>query len=96
MLDKLKLMLGLTDTTKDNLLKLLIDQATAEAVAYTHNKKEGELDTAILMMCVYKYNRMGTEGLSAESYSGDTFNYEADYPDTIKRLLDSKRYMVIV
>ena len=60
MLEKIKLMLGLTDTTKDDLLNVLIDITTSEAIAYTHNEKIAELETAIIMMVIYKYNRIGT------------------------------------
>lgn len=32
-----------------------------------------ETSTIILRMCVYNYNRLGTEGLDSEGYSGVSF-----------------------
>lgn len=91
MLDNIKLLLGLTDNTKDDLLTLLINQATEEAIEYTNNDCVKDLLTAIQRMVVYNYNRIGTEGVDSENYSGVSFAYAADYPDNIMRILKSKR-----
>lgn len=92
MIDKIKLLLGLTnDNSKDNLLQLLIDMATEEAINYTHNEHIADLSSAICSMVVYQYNRLGTEGLNSENYSGVTFNYSQDYPDNIMRQLRTHR-----
>jgi hypothetical protein len=45
----------------------------------------------ILKMAVFDYNRLGTEGLESEGYSGVSFNYADDYPEYILRSLRSKR-----
>ena len=45
-------------------------------------------------MVVYNYNRIGTEGLNSESYSGTSYNYTTDYPEQILKML--KRYRKIV
>lgn len=96
MLEKIKLLLGLYDETKDDLLTILIEQAIDEALAYTHNDCVDELDTSIIAMVVYKYNRIGTEGVESESYSGVKFDYSADYPESIMRGLRSKRKVVVL
>lgn len=62
MLDKLKLILGIKDDTKDDLLTLLIEQAIEEALNYTHQDSIDNLSSTIISMVVYKYNRLGTEG----------------------------------
>ena len=36
MLEKVKLLLGITDNSKDDLLTFLIEQAIEEVMAYTH------------------------------------------------------------
>lgn len=96
MLANIKLLLGITDNTKDTLLTYLINSTIDEVKAYCHRSVlDNTLNTAVEMMVVYKYNRIGTEGLSSENYSGVSFNYSDDYPDTIKRLLNSKRKLVI-
>ena len=96
MLEKVKLLLGLTDNTKDDLLTLLIEQAVEEAIVYTHNECVDELNTSIIQMVVYKYNRIGTEGVDSEGYSGVSFQYTSDYPENIMRGLRAKRKVVLV
>ena len=72
MLEKVKLLLGITDNSKDDLLTFLIEQA----------------------IVVYNYNRLGTEGLDSEGYSGVSLNYSADYPEPIIRALKAKRKLI--
>ena len=45
-------------------------------------------------MVAYNYNRLGTEGLDSEGYSGVSFNYSADYPEPIIRALKAKRKLI--
>lgn len=94
MLDNIKLLLGLKTDEKDELLELLISQATAEAKEYTNNNDTKRLSAAITKMVVYNYNRLGTEGLTGEGYSGVSYSYAADYPDSVVRLLNKCRKIV--
>ena len=96
MLDKIKILLGITADDKNDLLTLLIEQATEEAILFTHNDSLEDLNTAIIKMVVYNYNRLGTEGVDSENYSGVSFNYSADYPDSIIRMLKAKRKIVML
>ena len=96
MLEKVELLLGIADNTKDDLLTLLIEQAVEEAIVYTHNECVDELNTSIIQMVVYKYNRIGTEGVDSEGYSGVSFQYTSDYPENIMRGLRAKRKVVLV
>ena len=92
MIDKVKLLLGLTDSSKDELIEVLIDGAVEDAVAITGNKYiQDELPNTIVKMVVYNYNRLGTEGLENESYSGITYNYLDGYPQDILNTLKQKR-----
>ena len=92
MIDKVKLLLGLTDSSKDKLIEVLIDGAVEDAVAITGNKYiQDELPNTIIKMVVYNYNRLGTEGLETESYSGVTYNYSDGYPQDILNTLNKKR-----
>lgn len=96
LLDKLKLALGISGDDEDELLNLLIDIATDEALTYTRREDAAILDTAIIQMCVYKYNRQETEGVDSENYSGVSFVYANDYPEPVLKLLKSKRKVVFV
>lgn len=96
MLEKIKMLLDIETDEKDDLLTLLIEQATEEAILYTHNDCIDDLNTAIIRMVVYNYNRLGTEGVDSENYSGVSYGYSADYPDNIIRILKSKRKLIII
>ena len=96
LLNKLKLALGISGDDEDELLNLLIDVATDEALTYTRREDAALLDTAIIQMCVYKYNRRETEGVDSENYSGVSFVYATDYPEPVLTLLKSKRKVVFV
>jgi len=94
MLEQMKLLLGIGDASKDTLLSLLLEQAKDEAIAYTNNEELAE--NLIVQMAIYKYNRLGTEGLNSENYSGVSFNYMSDYPDNlVKQLRRYKKLGVI-
>lgn len=89
MLEDIKLLLGITSTDKDELLELLISQATGEAKRLTNREDASELRSAIIKMVIFNYNRLGTEGLNSESYSGVSYSYATDYPEFIMRELRS-------
>lgn len=91
MLEKLKILLNITDSTKDGLLRILLDQTEEEVVNYTHNTELDKLENVIINITIWKYNRIGSEGLNSENYSGVSFSYASAYPDSILRQLQSYR-----
>jgi len=96
MLNKIKLLLGLTDTSKDELITLLLESATEEVINYTHNDDLAGMGNCICQMVVYNYNRIGTEGLNSESYSGVNFNYSQSYPEGIMSQLKAHRKLQVI
>lgn len=95
MLNKIKTLLGLTDSSKDAILTLLINSACEEARHITHNDNINMLEMTIIDMVIYKYNRLGTEGVNKEGYSGVNFEYSSDYPESIIRQLKANRKLVM-
>lgn len=91
MLNKIKILLGIADTSKDELLQILIDNAISEATSYTYNDNIADMVNCICNMVVYNFNRIGTEGLSSESYNNVEFSYTSDYPENIMRQLKAHR-----
>ena len=92
MLEDIKLLLNLTDDSKDDLLNLLIEQAVEYAQNYTRRDDIVDISEAtIKQMVVYLFNRQGTEGLKSESYSGVSYNYENAYPESILASLRARR-----
>lgn len=91
MLERIKLLLNISDESKDALLEELIDNATEFVRNYINNDAALEsLTGTIVNMVIYDYNRMGTEGLTSENYSGVSFGYASGYSDDIMKQL--KRY----
>ena len=96
MFRKLKLLLGPSADGKDELLRILLDYTTMEVVNYTHNNRLDVLENVIVNLAVWKFNRMGTEGVDAENYSGVSFNYTTEYPDDIKKQLQAYRKVQVI
>jgi len=97
MLENIKLLLGLSDdNSKDDILMVLIERAINEAKNYTHNDSIVNYENVINDMVIYSFNRLGTEGLSKESYSGVSFDYSSDYPESILRQLRSHRKIMVL
>jgi hypothetical protein len=96
MLETIKTLLGITDGSKDVLLSLLLYSAIDEAKEYTHRDEVDMLKSTIIQMVVFQYNRLGTEGLDSENYSVVSFDYSADYPESIMRSLRAKRKVRVV
>lgn len=87
-LANVKVLLDLTDDSQDQKLEILLNQAEADALAYTKRDRLFGCDTVLEKMVIFLYNRLGTEGLASESYTGATYNYTNGYPDDIKAMLD--------
>ena len=92
-IDKVKLYIGIPidDTSKDNLLLLLIEQSQTEFCAYCNREDVPTLaNGAIVDMCVIKYNLMGQEGYASTSFSGASETI-ANYPPQLKKSLNRWR-----
>ena len=72
------------------LLKMAEDEVR-EFCNYDGGEDLSRLDNIIIQMALIKYNRLGTEGLSAEGYSGASYSYENDYPEPIIAALRRNR-----
>lgn len=91
MLNELKILLDIDNADKDDLLTLLIETTIDEVRSYIHTHDIEGLELIILEMCVFKYNQIGSEGLSSENYNGASFNYMDAYPEHISSALKAKR-----
>lgn len=95
MIENIKLMLG---NSADNYSDAQINHAYRRAVMEIETYCRREIDVELAMVAeeiaVIKLNRMNTEGLANQNYSGVSESYIDGYPDTIKRILNSKRKVV--
>ena len=92
MLNTLRTLLGIEDDGEDALLRVLLAQAEAEALAITGRETLPDgLRGAVIDLAVIRYNRRGTEGENQRTEGGVTARMEA-LPEDIMRQL--RRYML--
>lgn len=78
MLDKIKAYLGITDTSKDSLLNILIECAQACFEDAT-NRAAADYPVVILKMVVEDYNKYGSEGIASLSFGSGSESVLDDY-----------------
>lgn len=87
-INKLKILTGESD---EQLLSLLLEDATAFALSYTNRTKlVSGMDRAVRDLAVIALNRMGTEGESSRSGGGESYSFN-DAPKHIYDTLDRYR-----
>lgn len=96
MLNKIKILLGITDKEKDDLINVLIELTEEEVRDYCGIEALDGMKNTIIQMVIFKYNRIGTEGLTSENYNGASYNYMSEYPDNIKKILNKHRRIKVM
>lgn len=97
MIDEIKVMLGeASENFTDAQIGLALKHALAEVEAYCKRKVDYELQICAEKIAVIKLNRMNTEGLASQSYSGVSESYIDGYPADIKAVLDRKRKITVL
>ena len=92
MLERIKLMLGLADTTKDVLIAMLAEDAIAEVTDYCNMAiYDVKLDSTVAKMVVQNYNRISIQGISSESFSGVSESYVNGYTIDVMNVLNKNR-----
>lgn len=92
MLDKIKLLLNIVNDDKDDLIQTLISLCKDEAIDYCNlTEYNSKLDSAVIMMVIERYNRLGSEGLGSTTSSGIKEEYLSNYSDNIIRKLQKNR-----
>lgn len=95
LLEKLKILLGERAAGyTDEYLRLLLDEAEMEALAYTRRESlPPGLEAVIPRMALVMVNRTGAEGVSSQGFSGVSESYLDGYPAEIQAIL--RRYRKI-
>ena len=92
MIDNIKLLLGdACANYSDELITLCYNMAKQEAETYCNRTADKDLEIIAQKMAIIKLNRMNTEGLQSQSYSGVSEAYIDGYPTDIIALLNRKR-----
>lgn len=97
MVEEIRLLLGdAASNYTDALIGLCAKQAMAEVEAYCNRTLDAELEIIAERIAIIKLNRMNTEGLSSQSYSGVSESYIDGYPADIMSILKRKRKVKIL
>lgn len=95
--EEIKILLGNSAASfSDALIELCAKQALAEVEAYCRRPADAELEYTAMRIAVIKLNRIGTEGLSAQTFSGVSESYVEGYPADIMAVLNRKRKIKVV
>ena len=93
MLNKIKLLLHKeNDESVDELLLTLIALCKDEAYIYCNLEQYDEaLDYIVIQMVIERFNRIGSEGTTAQSTSGISMTYDSFYSQKVERMLNKHR-----
>lgn len=97
MIDEIKLLLGdAAGNFSDAQIGLCLKLALAEVEAYCNRPVDYELEMVAEKIAIIKLNRLNTEGLQSQAYSGVSENYIDGYPAEILSVLNRKRKIKVV
>lgn len=79
----------ITGNSNNDLVSLMLDKAKAEISTYIKCDYDNRFDNIAVDIAVLKINRLGSEGLASQSFSGAGENYIDGYPQDILVQLNS-------
>lgn len=95
LLERLKARLDENELS-DGKLQGIIDDVTIEVLANTNQPiLNAQLESAVISLSVIAVNRLGTEGLASEGYSGVSTSYLDDVPPRVASILNANRRLGI-
>ena len=97
MLEELKILLGdAADSFSEAQIGLALKRAIAEVENYCKRELDYELECIAVDIAKIKLNRLNTEGLANQSFSGVSETYIDGYPADIQKALNRKRRVRMV
>lgn len=97
MVNEIKLLLGeAASNYSDAQISLCLKMALAEVEAYCNRVADTELEFIAQKIAIIKLNRLNTEGLASQAYSGVSENYIDGYPAEILAVLNRKRKIKVL
>ncbi|OMF54683.1 hypothetical protein BK138_16120 [Paenibacillus rhizosphaerae] len=95
-LDKLKIMLGIKDSSQDEVLGLLLEDVQADLLTWTNRLElPVGMEPVQRQIAVIRYNMQGVEGQTAHSEGGVSRSFEA-LPADIKQTVSQYRLIKVV
>jgi hypothetical protein len=81
MIEDIKTLLGdAAANYNDSLISLIAKQSLSEVESYCNRVADAELEMVALRIAIIKLNRINTEGLISQSFSGVSESYIDGYP----------------
>ena len=97
MLDEIKILLGdAAANYSDAQIQLAYRIASAEVEEYCKRDLDATLELVAMEIAKIKLNRLNTEGLSSQGFSGVSESYVDGYPAEITAVLNRKRKVKII
>lgn len=97
MIEEIRLLLGdAASNFSDAQIALALKIAIAEVEEYCNRDVDPALELMAEKIAVIKLNRINTEGLASQSFSGVTESYLDGYPAEILAVLNRKRKIKVV
>ena len=97
MIEEIKILLENTTTNlTDAQISLALKMAISEVEEYCNRELDSALELIAEKIAVIKLNRINTEGLASQSYSGVSESYIDGYPQEILTVLNRKRKIKII
>ena len=91
MFETLKLLLDESCDYPDLFIDTILQQTIAEVEAYCNRPLDKELEHIVVRLVMIRMNRLNTEGIVSQSYSGVSESYLNGYPADIQAVLNRKR-----
>jgi len=97
MIEEIKLLLGdAASNYSDAQIGLAFKMALAEVEAYCNREADYALELIAEKIAIIKLNRMNTEGLASQAFSGVSESYIDGYPAEILAVLNRKRKLKVI
>ena len=97
MIEELKILLGDSAINyTDSQISLALKLALGEVQAYTKRELDFDLELVAMKIAIIKLNRLNTEGLASQAFSGVTESYIDRQPEDIQMILRAKRKIKII
>lgn len=99
MIDEIKVLLGDNiNSFTETQIEVCAKWAIAEVEAYCNRTIAGDYELEIVAqnIAILKLNRIGSEGLLSQGYSGVSETYVDGYPASIQAILNRKRKIKVI
>ena len=97
MIEEIKILLGdAANNFTEAQIALALKLAIAEVEQYCNRDADTALELVAEKIAVIKLNRINTEGLASQSFSGVSESYIDGYPADIQAILNRKRKIKVV